>query len=270
VVVIHQTNQGVSAARNAGLKMAKGSYIGFVDSDDELAPDMYKTLVDTAEEHRADVAICGARKIFPQKVDLFYGTNMLKTYNRTEAIAALLKNEITRGVWNKLYKATVINEIKFEGSTNEDTFFNFLIFCNSDIVVFNDVIKYDYIIRDNSTSMAKFSRKHLDSILFSKRMLTICQENMPELVEDAMNFDFIINISLLNLILLSEKKLFLNEYKLVSANLKAYSNYVNKDHVKRKYKYAYKIFEMSPEVYEFMMRIYCRITDADVSRKNSY
>ena len=63
IKVIHQSNKGVGAARNAGLDVAKGAYIGFVDSDDILRPDMYEFLLNNLIVHNADISVCGVQKI---------------------------------------------------------------------------------------------------------------------------------------------------------------------------------------------------------------
>lgn len=59
VRVIHTPNRGVAEARNLGLQHAQGRYIGFVDSDDWIEPEMFEKLVEAAEKHAADIAICG-------------------------------------------------------------------------------------------------------------------------------------------------------------------------------------------------------------------
>lgn len=59
LVIIHQVNQGVSVARNAGLKIAKGEYIGFVDPDDWVAPEMYESMYGAMKETGTDLVICG-------------------------------------------------------------------------------------------------------------------------------------------------------------------------------------------------------------------
>ena len=64
VFVIHQANAGVSAARNAGIEAACGEYIGFVDADDWIAPEMFQRLLDEAEATDADVVMCDATTVF--------------------------------------------------------------------------------------------------------------------------------------------------------------------------------------------------------------
>lgn len=66
VIVIHQKNAGSASARNTGLKVAKGIYIGFSDSDDYSEMNMYETLVAEARKSNADVVICGAN-LYPEK-----------------------------------------------------------------------------------------------------------------------------------------------------------------------------------------------------------
>ena len=56
--VIHQKNGGLSAARNAGLDAARGAWIGFVDSDDYIAPEMYEALYQAVQSTGADLALC--------------------------------------------------------------------------------------------------------------------------------------------------------------------------------------------------------------------
>ena len=63
VKVFHKPNGGVSSARNVGLDNARGEYIGFVDADDEVHPQMYEILLTHLTQHKAGVAACQAHRI---------------------------------------------------------------------------------------------------------------------------------------------------------------------------------------------------------------
>ena len=106
IIVIHQVNKGVSAARNAGLDLATGDYIGFVDGDDYIEPDMYEILMRIIDEQQVDIAHCGYQMVYPSRIDYYYNTREKQKMNREEGVFELLKGrKIEPGLWNKLYKA---------------------------------------------------------------------------------------------------------------------------------------------------------------------
>ncbi|EGP5489252.1 glycosyltransferase, partial [Enterococcus faecium] len=67
VRVIHKKNGGLSSARNAGIDVARGKYLGFVDSDDYIEKDMYELLYDNIVKEQADLSICGIYDIYAGK-----------------------------------------------------------------------------------------------------------------------------------------------------------------------------------------------------------
>ena len=128
-VLIIQDNQGVSGSRNAGLRAARGQYIGFVDADDYIDSDMVERMYRCAEETQSDVICCDYFLTFPQREE----GNILQMQDAvvdvsemgTELIYLryLARNPV---VWNKLYRRKIIGESGafFEGEYGEDLLFN--------------------------------------------------------------------------------------------------------------------------------------------------
>ena len=120
--VIHQKNGGLSAARNAGLDAARGEWIGFVDSDDYIAPEMYEVLYKAVQRTGADLALCDYAEVDetgalcpPMHISLaeqvFTGRELLK--NATDSTI--------QPAWNKLYRRDVFAQLRYpEGKLNED------------------------------------------------------------------------------------------------------------------------------------------------------
>lgn len=119
VKVFHTNNRGLSCARNLGLDNATGDWIGFVDSDDWIEPDMYEVLLERAEETRADVLECGMFIEFASQI--IKQPAFVATVCEKEALEALIKHKINNQVWNKLWKSQCFVDIRFpEGRNFED------------------------------------------------------------------------------------------------------------------------------------------------------
>lgn len=112
VIVIHQQNSGVSAARNTGVQAATGAYITFVDSDDYLERDMYEKMLEAAVEKDLDVIACGYFYTnTPQELDC---SELVELLSREKAISLCLADDpcstMCGAVWNKLYKTSVLRQ----------------------------------------------------------------------------------------------------------------------------------------------------------------
>ena len=146
VRVFHTENRGLSAARNLGLNEATGEYIGFVDSDDWIVPDMYEVLLKRLEENRADISVCG---VSYEAIDSRREFAFIEAiYTRTESLECLIDGEINNGVWNKLYCRELFKGICFpEGKSSEDISVTQRVICAADKLVTTSAIKY-FIVYD--------------------------------------------------------------------------------------------------------------------------
>lgn len=148
--VIHQNNKGVSSARNAGLENAKGKYIGFVDSDDWIEPNMYEYLYNDAIETQADVCICG-----------FIGQNykrVKKMYRTKKALILLFTpNRIGGFSFLRLIAAEKIKQVRFDENVPymEDKKFFYDVFKLCSTVYWDNEPLYHYEKREDSVTGKK-------------------------------------------------------------------------------------------------------------------
>ena len=163
--VLHQKNGGLSAARNAGLDVARGEWIGFVDSDDYIAPEMYEILYKAVQSTGADLALCDYVKVdetgalctqthvaVPQKS--LTGRELLqKAYWTTVQIA-----------WNKLYHRTIFAQLRYPGGKLNEDFFVIPERClnTQKAVVVPDVLSY-YVQRGDSIMGKSRTLRHYDA-----------------------------------------------------------------------------------------------------------
>lgn len=185
IVVIHQKNMGVSAARNAGLDIARGRYIGFVDSDDWIEPQMYEVMVDAIRENGADMAVCGVR--YADEDGKFTRADRLSesVYSRDGLLEDVfaMPNKLGGGCCNKVFDASKTASVRFKvGMTiAEDALYLFDCFMRIDgAVKIGDALynvyercgsatRTDSMICVNETiegrlSMLKHTRKYMPSM----------------------------------------------------------------------------------------------------------
>lgn len=146
VKVIHKLNGGLSDARNAGVRIATGDYVGFVDSDDWIDEDMYETLLRLAEESGAQIAEIGVKFCYPDKT-IYIKSKYPGVYNKRAALSGFLDGslQVQGSVWGKLYKANIAKKFAFPvGRLHEDGFFTYRALYEADIYVLSDRCLYNY------------------------------------------------------------------------------------------------------------------------------
>ena len=152
IKVIHKRNGGLSDARNAGLDVATGEYIGFVDGDDWVDEDMYETLYHLIYEHQADISICTHYTELPNRTKVKYKSKKTKIFSSQKAIATLIEDKIIQNyIWEKLFKRELFTELRFPvGWSFEDIALCYKIFHKARKIVLLQTPKYHYRTRPGS------------------------------------------------------------------------------------------------------------------------
>lgn len=177
IKAVHKENGGVTSARLRGVAEARGEWIGFVDGDDILEPDMYEKLMANALAHQADISHCGYQMVFPHgHVDLYHGTGKKLIQNHDAALEELLQgNYVEPALWNKLFKKILFQPLLSSQlmdtsiKINEDVLMNYYLFKQSQCAVFEDICPYHYMLRAGSAANSQLNEhKLLDPLKVSR------------------------------------------------------------------------------------------------------
>ena len=185
--VIHQKNAGGGAARNAALDVARGSFIGMIDSDDYIEPHMYGHLLSLMTDD-VDIVECGMLETELDDARLDDGSCYeSKMYTAEQAMKLHIEDSLFRQTPpNKLYRRSALGQIRFPvGNRIDDEFFTYRVIANARKLVHTSCNMYAYRQQPGSVMHLSFSLPRLQAVDAKCQRLELLKERFPSLVSHA-------------------------------------------------------------------------------------
>lgn len=200
IILINKDNGGLSDARNAGLNIASGDYIFFIDSDDYVSCDIVRILCRDAKENNADIAVASFQNFdetTPKKLDGCNGkTKVLDTKEALESM--LYQKDCTNSAWGKLYKRKLFNNIRYpKGKTCEDIPVTYRLFARAKKITMNSSKLYYYYQRSSSIINSPFTLDRFDALKFTSDETAFIREKYPEILKSAFCREFMESVYIL-------------------------------------------------------------------------
>lgn len=270
IKVIHKENGGVTSARLEGIRSAIGEWIGFVDGDDYIEPNMYELLLSNALKYNADISHCGYQNVFPSRVDYYYNTGRIVQQDNLMGLKDLIEGTFVEpGLWNKLFRKDLFhnllnNELMDLSIKNtEDLLMNYYLFKESSKSIYQDICPYHYIVRKGS-STASFMKINLsiDVIKVNEILVknTADEEILYHVAIQRLVYSYINGAKIKK----NSSYNYENEYvDFCRKKLGEYKNYILNGNFSLSFKTKTLLCSSLPSIYRCVHRFYEKITGVD-------
>lgn len=259
IKVIHKKNSGVSDSRNAGLEIANGEYLSFVDSDDYVHKDFIKILYNLCIENNSDISVC---EVCETNKDEDINNKIQKGIVRNIFPKSVLekKESLYFVVWNKLYKKSVFENVRYlKGKIHEDVAITYKLIYYSKKITITNAKLYFYFNAPGSIMRREFSKERFDILYGINDSYEFFMKNNEDKYAYFVLRDFLDNILQLyqQCSLLKEEKSEMKK-KLRRKYKETYKKVTSNSNTSISMKLKYTIYRVLPCIYILVSKIKLR------------
>lgn len=259
IQVIHKENGGLSDARNAGIDVASGKFIAFVDSDDYIEKEYIEYLYNAIKQNNVDIAQCGINKVDEEKNLIEKIKQQEKVITPEEDMQDLYDRSKWENIvtWNKLYLKSLFDDCRFpKGKIHEDEFTTYKLLFKTNKIAIIDNTLYNYRINPNSIMQRNYNVKRLHAIQAMQERLKFFEDsNNKELYNKTLiTLLYVIRDRYVNVRAYMEDSKQLQK-DLIKLYKETYKKEVNSKKFRITERMKLKLFYMMPDVYYILIRV---------------